>query len=160
MTTTGDDLTISGLCAAMRFDHERLEIGARHLLECVLFGRADVVEAAFSRFCAEMLAHIEAEQNYMLPEFAKEHAEEAKLIIEEHALVRALLATITEQIARRAAHPDTIRKLIEAVRANGTREQKSLYPWAEHGVCLADSRAALEHIQRAGTNRRRQRWMI
>lgn len=160
MTTTGDDLTISGLCAAMRFDHERLEIGARHLLECVLFGRADVVEQAFSRFCAEMMAHLEAEQNYMLPAFEKEHADEAKLIREDHALVRALLATIAEQVARRAATPDTIRKLIEAVRASGEREVKSLYPWAEHGVEMADSRAALEHIQRAETNRKRQKWMI
>lgn len=158
MTTTGGDVTTSGLCAAMRFDHERLEIGARHLLECVLFGRADVVERAFNRFCIEMLAHLEAEQQYILPAFAKEHPETAKLIQDDHALVRALLATVAEQIARRGTTPDTIRTLVEALGVNGEREIAELYPWAELGVVSSDSRAAIEHIHRAETNRKHQKW--
>lgn len=158
MVTTGGELTTSGLCAAMRFDHERLEIGARHLLECVLFGRADVVERAFSRFCGEMLAHVEAERRYLLPAFEKEKPAEAKLIHDDHALIRALLATIAEQIARRSTSPDTIRRLIEALKANGAREIAELYPWAETGVEPADSKAALELIRQAEADRRHQKW--
>lgn len=158
MVTTGGELTTSGLCAAMRFDHERLEIGARHLLECVLFGRADVVERAFSRFCGEMLAHMEAERRFLLPAFEREKPQEAKLIHDDHALIRALLVTIAEQIARRATSPDTIRKLIEAVKTNGQRETGDLYPWAEHGVEPDDSKAAIELIRQAETDRRHQKW--
>lgn len=158
MVTTGGELTTSGLCAAMRFDHERLEIGARHLLECVLFGRADVVERAFSRFCREMLAHLEAEQQYMLPAFEREKPEAAKLVRDDHAAIRSLLATIAEQIARRTLAPDTVRKLIEALRVNGAREIADLYPWAETGVPESDSKAALEHIRQAETDRQHQKW--
>lgn len=158
MATTGGDPSTSGLCAAMRFDHERLEIGARHLLECVLFGRADVVERAFSRFCVEMLAHMEAEQKYLLPVFERERPEAAKAIHDDHALIRALLATIAQQIARRAATPDVIRKLVEALGGNGKREVGELYPWAESGVKAEDSRAAIELIRKAETNRQHQKW--
>jgi len=158
MATTGGEMTTSGLCAAMRFDHERLEIGARHLLECVLFGRADVVELAFIRFRSEMLAHLEAERRYMLPAFEAERPASAKLIQDDHVLIRALLATIGEQIARRSVMPAIVRKLVEALKLNGEREIGELYPWAEHGVEPDDSRAALELIRQAEADRRHQKW--
>lgn len=158
MATTSGDTTTSGLCAAMRFDHERLEIGARHLLECVLFGRADVVERAFSRFGGEMLAHLEAEQKYILPAFAREQPETAELIEDDHKLIRALLVTTAEQIARRSTTPDIVRRLVSALHVNGEREIGELYPWAETGVAEAESKAALEHIRRAEVDRLHQKW--
>lgn len=158
MATTGGDMTTSGLCAAMRFDHERLEIGARHLLECVLFGRTDVVERAFISFRGELLAHLEAERRYILPAFEAERPDSAKLIHDDHVLIRALLATIGEQIARRAIMPAIVRKLVEALRANGEREIGELYPWAEHGVGPEESRAALEQIRQAEADRKHQKW--
>lgn len=159
MATTGGELTTSGLCAAMRFDHERLEIGARHLLECVLYGRADVVERAFLRFRAEMMAHLEAERRYLLPAFEAERPDSAKRIRDDHVLIHALIATIGEQIARRSVMPAIVRKLVDALHANGQREIAELYPWAEGGVGIEESRAALELIHQAETDRKHQKWM-
>lgn len=147
MAKTGDDLMTSGLCAAMRFDHERLTISTRHFLECVLFGRSDIVEQAFRRVCNDILLHIEAEQKFILPAFEKEYPEAAQAIHDDHALIRALLVTIYDQISRRAIAPDVVRKLIEAVRQNGDRECQELYPWAETGVSPIDSKAAIELVR-------------
>lgn len=146
---SSSDATVSGLSAAMRFDHERLEIGARHVLECVLFGRADVVEHAFARFSRELVAHLEAEELDILPAFERERPASASLLRDEHATLRATLELLGEQVAHRAAKPATVRKLVSLLREHAAREEAELYPWAETGVGAAESKAALEHIRAA-----------
>jgi hemerythrin superfamily protein len=153
------DATVSGLSAAMRFDHERLEIGARHVLECVLFGKADVVEHAFHDLSRELVAHLEAEELDILPGFEREHPEAAVELRRDHATIRAAVEVLGEQVSHRAARAATVRKLIELWREHGAREETSLYPWSETGVGAAESKAALEHIRAAETDRAHQKWM-
>ena len=88
--------------------------------------------AVHSRVIAsELLRHLEAEEEHLLPKFRSVNASEAARLDADHDSIRALLAKVQRQAEQGALRPESVESLASALRSHDAREEKMLYPWAE-----------------------------
>lgn len=147
--------TASGLSAALRFDHERLLSNTRHVLSSLVCGESGVVP--WSHVRQELLAHLEAEELFLLPTADEAVPAVTEGVRRDHAHLRELMNRISAALADRA--PDAAALLEELVKAQARHaesEERDFYPWAEYGVGETESKSALRHIEAAGIDRKHQ----
>jgi hemerythrin superfamily protein len=149
--------TASGLSAALRFDHERLLSNTRHVCSSLECGESGTLGISWSHLCQEMRAHMEAEEQFLLPSVERTAPEVSEGVRRDHAHLRDLMDRITAALAE--GNPSATKLLQELVAAearHAAAEEKTLYPWSEYGVGEAESKGALRHIEEAGVDRRHQ----
>jgi hypothetical protein len=95
---------------------------------------------------ARVLAHLEAEERFVLPTFARVDPAEAMALLREHGHIREQLLELGVAFAQHYIRPRRFAQLVTLLRAHARREDQLLYQWA---ITLLDARlaaAAQAHI--------------
>ncbi len=103
-------------------------------------------------FEKQILEHIRAEEELVLPAFATACPAEAAQIRDAHALLRKRLEATALEIELHSIRLQSIRELLEALDSHAKYEDCTMYPWAQVNV-PAPSRSALGARLRASLRR-------
>ena len=93
-----------------------------------------------------LLAHLEAEERYVLPAFAHIDREEARALLREHGLIRERLLELGVAVDLHLGRYEAGRELVDMLRAHADREDKLLYRWADEQLDTSLAEAARRHV--------------
>jgi hypothetical protein len=151
----GSQSSVSGLYAAMTFHHARLETSGRHVLSTLhLEGRA-AAQRSFDAFRRELEAHLEAEERWVLPAFARVEPNASEDILTEHGQIREAAGAAERSFDDRTDGPGKapderpMHELLELLCEHCRREESNLYRWSETAIGEPESRAVLQKIEAA-----------
>ena len=125
-------LPLSATGQLLLADHQRLDELFERLLDDVHRGDWTACQGTWSRFERELLAHLEAEEIFLLPTFQREYPHETEGLREEHLNIRLLLADLGVKLELHALREQQARHLVELLQAHAAREEALLYRWAKH----------------------------
>jgi hemerythrin-like domain-containing protein len=127
-------------------EHLQLEV----LFDCLLAAveAHATAEAAdlWSAFDVRLRAHLELEDRYLIPAFARDYPDDAARLLAEHDLIRASLQKLSVAFERRLKRTDSIHRFAELLRLHAAREDQMLYPWAEQNIAAEASAKVLERF--------------
>jgi hemerythrin-like domain-containing protein len=122
-------------------DHLRLEALLTRLLDSFSEGSPVGTRAVlWARFEMSLSAHINAEERYLLPFFARVNSEEAAELLTEHAVFRKALNDLGEGVDSHETSLSVAPEFARALRAHAQRENQLFYRWNE---CRVRSRGRI-----------------
>ena len=113
-------------------DHAALDASFDALLAAMHGGDAAACQASWSRFEQGLLAHMDAEEVFLLPAFERIDPAETIAIRQEHATLRHLLADMGVRLELHAVREEHVKRMVETLRGHARREELVLYRWAEN----------------------------
>jgi hemerythrin-like domain-containing protein len=115
-------------------DHLRLDALFDDVLKRLALDDRDETRAAWTDFEKGLLAHLEVEEKFILPPFAKDHELEASVIRREHDGFREKLAELGVMVDLHAIRMDVANLFVRALREHARREDSLMYRWAQENV--------------------------
>jgi len=97
-------------------------------------GVSEKLRRQWSHFEAELLTHLRAEEDLLLPTFGLFHHADAARVRSQHLAIRNLLVTIEQALAARQLDRQALASLQTQLDESGGFEERSLFPWAQQ--CL------------------------
>jgi hemerythrin-like domain-containing protein len=148
----GNDTTRSeGIRERFLADHREIEkLLERVLAICEDDDREDVA-AIWTEFDARLLAHMEAEERYLIPLLHRTNPRACRAILEEHKHFRARLTVLCTEVDLHTIRVHEARAFIDELRAHSAHEDRTLYTLADREL----EPAARESLFRALLNRTR-----
>jgi hemerythrin superfamily protein len=114
----------------MRASHEALSVLGEQVLHAL---RADIRPALLARWCeleSKLLTHLEAEERFVLPAFARVDREDAFALLREHGKIRELVLELGVAVELHYARLAPFENLVKILRAHAAREETLLFRWA------------------------------
>lgn len=111
--------------------HRRLETLFDELQQQARYADQRSLCECWSRFEAAVVAHIQLEEDQILPAFRLAMPDEARLIVRDHEEIRRFLVAVGVEVELHLLRLGTTGPLIDRVRAHARREEQLMYPWAE-----------------------------
>ena len=142
----GDPARRAGLRTLLGRDHERLEALFIQLLDGFREGDPDELRELWTRFDAGLLAHLAAEERYLMPLFERAQPGEAATLLAEHAVFRRTLDELGMGVDLHAVNLDIAQAFVALLRAHAHRENQLLYRWAEREVGKPDQEAVAREL--------------
>ena len=99
---------------------------------------------AWTVFEKSLRAHITAEEEELLPGYAKVNPTEANAVAQDHAFFRSSLTEFGVDLDLHLVNASAVASFGHRLRTHAANEDKGLYPWAKHSL----SAAALERFRR------------
>ena len=93
-------------------------------------------------------AHMEAEERFVLPVFARVDRIEALALIREHGDIRALMLELGIAVDLHELRFEKTRDLVTVLRSHSGREDNLLYRWADQNLELVLAKQATAHARR------------
>jgi hemerythrin-like domain-containing protein len=118
-------------------DHEELDAMLVQLAEEAEDSDRPALQATWNDFEAHLIAHINAEERYLLPLIETDHADEVARTLQEHAEIRDLIAELGLAIELHTARQSDICRLVDLLRAHAKHEESALYTLAGDKASLA-----------------------
>jgi hemerythrin-like domain-containing protein len=138
---------------ALRDDHRRLDALGERLLNPVHVNDAAAADAAYGDFERGVLAHLDVEEQHLLPLVERDHAAEAAAIRAEHEKIRALLAEIGVSLELHAVREERMEALAAFLKAHAEREEGLLYRLADDALDHRRRASILERLHLARAHR-------
>lgn len=91
----------------------------------------------------ELHAHMETEERFVLPAFARVDRDEALAILRDHGFFREQLLELGVAIDLHAIRFERSRDLVDRLRMHAAREERLLYRWADQHLGVPAIEAAL-----------------
>jgi hemerythrin-like domain-containing protein len=110
--------------------HARLNLEATQVLDACAANAADI-SAAWTKFERDLRAHLEAEERFVLPAFARADRTEAVAVLREHGEIREQLLEIGVEIDLHCIRLDRSNAFVEMLRTHAAREEQLMYRWAD-----------------------------
>ncbi len=85
---------------------------------------------AWNDFERELIAHMDAEEAHILPQFALDNPGEAAFLRDEHRQIREQVAQIGLSADFDCLRSPVVDNLVALLDSHANREDKGLYPWA------------------------------
>jgi hemerythrin HHE cation binding domain-containing protein len=145
----GHEASSSGLYGALTFHHAQLETLARHALSMCHLEGGGAAQSTMSQFERELDAHLEAEERWLLPAFARTNPVACDAIMAEHARLRVACNLCAAALDAETIDERPIHVLLELLGDHCRREEAELYRWAETSIDEATSRAVIQKIEGA-----------
>jgi hypothetical protein len=115
----------------LRAEHALLEKLTQDILQRIVVGDHDDLCRAVGLLQASVEAHLEDEENGLLPIYAKHDPADAALIRRDHASIRKALAELDLFTDLHSMRAGAMAVLLESLCAHGVREDARFYRWAE-----------------------------
>jgi hypothetical protein len=125
-------------------DHRALEQALERMVAAFEMNDRERIQRAYSAFEPRLLAHMDAEERYILPALLRVDEAEARAILDEHAHIRGRLMELGMGIDLRLVRLDMARDFQDELKAHAEREDALLYRWADQHLEAPD-RASLLH---------------
>jgi len=111
-------------------DHETLDALLVQLAEEAQDSDRPALQATWSDFETRLIAHINAEERYLLPLIEADNPREVALTRREHGEIRDLIAELGLAIELHTAREPDICRLVDLLRAHAKHEEAALYTLA------------------------------
>jgi hypothetical protein len=144
LTSTRATRAEDSLYDFMTENHERLEALYQRLMDAMAAGAPDA-RALWTELDHGLLAHIEAEERYVLPAFARVDAAAARELLQEHGKIRQELLELGIAMDLHAIRYERSEEFIRMLRAHAWREDNLLYRWADERLDAQLGKAARSH---------------
>lgn len=125
---------LEGPRAMLASDHARLDRLFSRLLAIFRSGDREAIQALWTSFDEGLTAHLDAEEQYVLPLFEQVDPREAEALREEHAGFRQTLADLGVGVDLHMVGTPMATKFVEALREHARREDALMYQWADRNV--------------------------
>jgi hemerythrin superfamily protein len=140
-------------------DHRDIEALLEDLAHCAA-SSSPALEATFNDLERRLMAHMDAEEQYLLPLVEVSYPAESERTRLEHARIRQLVSQLGLAIELHAVREPQIAELVQLLREHAEREDRTVYDFAgerassavEHR--LASLLKAVAHSALSGTRRR------
>ncbi len=127
--------------------HTVIEQACRAILAATYADLSLELVTAFRAFEAEVLEHMLAEEDELLPAFAEAATEEAALVRGEHARLRYLLEMVGVDVELHTLRAEKMHALIAALTSHASREDERMYPWAARHLDTAPAQRLTERVR-------------
>lgn len=127
--------------------HHRLEAKARSLLESAGGADTRALGVCWNGLEAELLDHMAAEEDVILPRYSAYAPADACRIRSEHARIRALLGSTGVDLELHQVRLARLRRLVDELEAHSASEDRAMYPWAVDHVGLVAERLLFARIR-------------
>ncbi len=117
--------------ARLKLDHIEFEASLERLRSFSEAGDVELALGEWNELEAAMLRHIDAEEMFLLPGYARDEPAEAAMLQSEHADVRRQLGEIGLALDLHALRLSQIDELFRSVARHVARESRTLYAWAD-----------------------------
>jgi hemerythrin-like domain-containing protein len=111
-------------------DHLRLERLFEELLQAFQAGDRDGAAALWSTFDRGLEAHMEIEEELILPALFAENPAEVEALLQEHVQIRTTLIELGVGVDLHCTRADAVERLVRELKAHAKREDALLYRWA------------------------------
>ena len=135
-----------GLDMLLSDHHHRLEAMCRALLGSADADDARALTLSWNEVEAELLDHMAAEEEVILPSYELHDPDDAHRIREDHARIRTLLTPIGVEVELHEIRLARLRQLVAVLEAHATSEDARMYPWAAQHVVLVSQRMLYARI--------------
>lgn len=112
-------------------EHERLASLFREVVDAFESGSQEGAAVRFNELERTLEAHLQMEEEHILPGLARVDPQEAKTLREEHDRIRALVASLGVGLDLHATRASAIVDLVKTLEAHAKREDTLAYRWAE-----------------------------
>jgi hemerythrin-like domain-containing protein len=129
-------------------DHRRLEDLFEDMLNAFEDGMREELSQIWTRFENELQRHMDAEEKFLLPAFARVNATEAEDILAEHQEFRSRLAELGIGVDLHIVRLAVASKFIDRLRAHAHREDELLYQWADESLDEGSRISLLRALER------------
>jgi hemerythrin-like domain-containing protein len=130
-------------------DHGRLERTLEQVLAAFEANDQDSVATSWAKFDTELLAHLDAEERFLIPPLFQVNQRAARTILEEHRHIRTRLTELGAGVDLHIVRLGAARAFIEELRAHARHEDRLLYQWADEYVGEADRGLLLNALAKA-----------
>lgn len=137
--------THSTLYVYMTRSHDYLRELLQRLLAAMAADAPDV-RALWNQLDHGLLAHMEAEERFVLPAFARVDADEARALLREHGKLREELFELGIAVDLHYIRYDRSAAFFELLRRHAGREENLLYRWAGEHIESPIVQAIERHI--------------
>jgi hypothetical protein len=115
-------------------DHQRLDAMLTAVLVLVRANERRELDQHWAAYEDGVLAHLDAEETFLVPGLRMHDAALADRIILEHQHFRTLMAEVGGGLQLHIVREDQMLELARALRAHASMEQEPLYTWADTAV--------------------------
>lgn len=112
-------------------DHQRLEEIFARLLDAFKADDRELCASSWTAFEAGLLAHLEAEEKFLIPALARSSERDARAILAEHRHIRERLAELGVGVDLHIVRLDAARAFIDELRAHADHEEALMYRWGD-----------------------------
>lgn len=135
--------------AFMHRSHLALEHVFERLIAAVTLDDRDEIHVMWTQLESQLLSHLEAEERFVLPAFARIDQAEATALVREHGKIRELLLELGVAIDLHYARLTPFQSFIVMLRDHAHREESLLYRWAAQKLDARLAAAAVQHANGA-----------
>lgn len=128
-------------------DHARLDAMLASVMDLARVNVQPSLDQQWAAYEESLLAHMDAEELFLLPGLAAHEPRIAARIREEHAKFRSLLADVGVGLELHIASEDQMLELARRLRAHAQMEEQSLYAWADAELPKAHFSSVLHRLR-------------
>lgn len=137
-----------GLAILLPDHHVRLEAICTELLSAAAADDGREVTITWRELEEELLDHMAAEEEIILPGYGEHAPDDARRIRDEHVRLRALLTPLGVEVELHEVRATRLRQLAHLLHAHAAHEDAEMYPWAEAHLGAAAHHALWVRISR------------
>ncbi len=134
-------------------DHRRLDALFERLLDAFEADDQIEIRRIWGLLEPALIAHLEAEEQHLLPAFGRVHEEAARELRSDHEAFRKRLAELGAALDIHIVRADAARAFIAALRDHARKEDGLLYAWADENVDASKKARLLERLASAAYER-------
>ena len=138
-----------GLDLLLSDHHHRLEVKCRDMLAWAYTDDRRGLASAWGELEGELLDHMAAEEEVILPTYATHAPSDAHRIREDHTRIRSLVTPIGVDVELHEIRVERLHRLVEALEAHSASEDAAMYPWAADHIGLVAQRLLFTRIGRS-----------
>jgi iron-sulfur cluster repair protein YtfE (RIC family) len=142
------DIDHRGLRLLLPDHHRRLDAKCQALVTCACEDDTRGLLERWREVEPELLGHMADEDDVILTDFARAAPNEARALSAEHAQLRALIAVLGADIARREVRSADLRALVDQLRMHTHHEEELMYPWAQRHLAPGTERMLFVRVCR------------
>ena len=129
-------------------DHRRLEELLDRLVNAFEANDREEIQRLWTDLESSLLAHIEAEEKFLIPALLRSREHEARALLRDHENIRTRLCQLGAGIDLHIVRSETARALAEDLRSHA-RYEDSIYQWADTELRGAERTSLLAAIARS-----------
>jgi hypothetical protein len=147
--TTLDQTTAAGPRLLLPEHHEKIDAACKALRASAFIDDPLGVIARYRNLEHAVLEHMKAEEDFILPAYARHAPADAAAIRVTHEELRRQLYRLGIDAELRAFRLEAIDFLIETLHEHGAHEDREMYPWAQTVLPPATKRELFKRITRS-----------